>query len=165
MNRNGEFAPAFNDLQGRPAVAVEKIVQQGSASGSSILTSAGNVWKSARPVPEADDLNPFLVAPQPVDDAIRPANYFTQIRLSELRHHATDFRVRRHALGTRDQFISQPRRRIGIVAGNVKDNVRQIGLRRWRDDYLPAHLAILALTSSIGTPSPRSSSSSPCWTA
>jgi DNA-binding XRE family transcriptional regulator len=40
--------------------------------------------KPARPVPEAHDVNPFLVAPQPVDDAIRPANHLAQIRLPEL---------------------------------------------------------------------------------
>jgi hypothetical protein len=126
---------------------------------------AWNVGKSPCTMPEADNLNLFLVTPQPIDNAIGTADNFAQIRLPEFRHLAADFRKIRQTFGAGDQFKTEPGCGIGIMLGNVADDLRQICLRRGRDDYLPAHEAILALTCSMGMPSPRSNSSSPCCTA
>ena len=158
---------SFRPLDAGQSRAAQCLLQLDSLAPHSpaISSSAGNVRKSPRSVPEADNFNPLFVALQSVDDAIRAADHFAQIRLPKFRHRAADFWKFRHAFGARDQFITQPGRCVGMMPGHVTDNVRQISLRGRRDDYLPAHSAILALTSAIGTPSPRSSSSKPCWTA
>jgi hypothetical protein len=116
-------------------------------------------------MPEADNLDLLVVTPPPINDAIGAADDFTQIRLTEFRHHAADFREVCQTLGAGDQFITEPDGSIGIMLGNVADDVRQIGLCRRRDDYLPAQAATLALTCSMGMPSPRSSSAIPSATA
>jgi hypothetical protein len=38
-------------------------------------------------MPEADNVDPLLVVPDAVDDAIRPANNLAQIRIPKLRYH------------------------------------------------------------------------------
>jgi len=54
------------------------------------LSDVGDAQKSARAVPEPHDVNALLVAPQPVNDAIRTANDFPQVRLLKFRHRAAD---------------------------------------------------------------------------
>src|ERR1035437_7709832 len=126
---------------------------------------AWNVRKSPRAMPEADNLNLFPVVSQPVNDTVGTADDFAQVWLTEFRHHASDFRKIRQAFGAGDQFKAEPGGGIGIMLGDVTDDVCQIRLRRGGDDYLPAHEAILALTCSMGMPSPRSSDASPSSTA
>jgi len=58
-------------------------------------------------MPESNDVNALLVAPQPVDDAIGTANHFPQIRLLKFRHGASDFGKIRQILGAGDQFVTQ----------------------------------------------------------
>ena len=82
--------------------------------------------ESPRAMPEPDNLDLFLVRPQPVNDAIGAANDFAQVLLTEFRHAAADFREVCQTLGAGDQFVAKTAGGIGIVAGNVADDVRQI---------------------------------------
>ncbi len=90
---------------------------------------AGDTRETTRRVPESDDVNALLLAPQPIDDAIGTADDFAQIGLLEFRHAAANFGEIRQIFSAGDQFITQPDSRIGIVLGNVADNISQIGLR------------------------------------
>jgi hypothetical protein len=116
-------------------------------------------------VPEADNFNPFALTLEPVDNAIRTADDFAKVPLPEFRHHAAHFRKTRQTFGAGDQVETEAGGGIGIMGSYVADDLRQLGSRRRTDGYLPAHPAIMALTFSMGIPSPRSSSSGPCWTA
>ena len=86
--------------------------------------------KSACSVPEADDFNALFIAPQSVDDAIGAANHFPQIRLLKFRHSAADFGKIRQIFSAGDQFVTEPGCRIGIMLGDIADNIGQINLRR-----------------------------------
>jgi hypothetical protein len=85
-------------------------------------------------VPESNDVNALLLAPQPVDDAIGTANHFPQIRLLKFRHGAADFGKIRQILGAGDQFVTQPGGRIGIMLGDIADNIGHVSLRRRGDN-------------------------------
>src|ERR1039457_3723629 len=93
---------------------------------------AWNMRESTSAVPETDNLNPFVVTFQPVDDSIRAANDFPQVVLAEFRHHAAEFMELRQTFGAGDQFITAPGGGVRIVLGNVADNVRQIDRKRTR---------------------------------
>ena len=69
-----------------------------------------------------------IVAAQPVDDAIGAAYHFAQIRLTEFRHHAANFREVCQTLGAGDQFKTETGGGIGIMLGDVADNFRQVRL-------------------------------------
>ena len=77
-------------------------------------------------MPEPDNLNLFPVRPQPVDNTIGAANDFAQVLLAEFGHAAADFREVCQTPGAGDQFVAKAGGGIGIVAGNVADDVRQI---------------------------------------
>lgn len=93
-----------------------------------ILVSTWNVRKSTRSMPEANDIDPFLVAAEPVNDSIRPADHLAQIWPSELWHYAAAFGEGRHLFGARNQFITEPGCCIGIVPRNISNNVPQVDL-------------------------------------
>ena len=92
-------------------------------------------------MPKADDLNTLLVAFQPVDDAVETANDFAKVWQVEFRHAAANFRKLGQAFGAGDECKSHPDGGIGVVLGDVADNVRQIRLRRRGNDYAGAAAA------------------------
>src|SRR5947209_1439171 len=103
-------------------------------------------------MPEADDFNPLLLRSHPVDDPIRPTDNLAQIRLSEFGDNPSQLWKGRQPFGTNNQFVTDARGGVGILPGDEADNAFQISPRGGRDDYLPAHSAILAFTSSMGIP-------------
>ena len=91
---------------------------------------AGDAGESARGVPESDDVNALVVLLEPVNDAIGTANHFPQIRLLKFRHGAADFGKVRDIFGMSYQFVTQPGCRIGIMLGDIADNIGHISLCR-----------------------------------
>jgi len=72
------------------------------------------------------------------------------------RHVRPNFGKIRQIFGTGDQVRTQPGLPHRNYAGRHSGQYRHIACADGGDDYFPAHWAIFALTSSIGTPSPRS---------
>jgi len=68
--------------------------------------------ESARGVPEADNVNALFATAHAINDAIRAANDFPQIRQSKFRHRAANFGKLRQIFGPRYQFITQPGGRV-----------------------------------------------------
>ncbi len=131
---------------------------------STIAQLCGNFGNSPRSVPESRDCDDLPCVVNLIDDPIRTVNELTQRLDLELWHHTADLREILERARMRDKFVAEPRRRYGIIARDVFDDLRKISLSRSRQDYLEAHLSIFFSTSSSGTTSPRLISSNPCRT-
>jgi hypothetical protein len=127
-----ERAQSFRRAAGRNMMAEEAVVEQTERERLRHgLPSSWNLWKPACCMPKADDVNSSITPPQPVDGTIRTADCLPQIRVPELWHDATDFGETRQILRACDQLITEPSCGIGIMPGDISDNILQIGLRGW----------------------------------
>jgi hypothetical protein len=126
---------------------------------------AGNVRKSARAMPEADNFKALVVVIHPINDPVGTENNFAQFRSAKFRHDAPAFwksfqRQRRikqlvaHAFGGNE-----------IVGRNLGDDALQIIQRVVGEEYFEIHCGMRWRASSKGMRSPRSSDASPSSTA
>src|ERR1019366_6385685 len=126
---------------------------------------AGNVRKSACAVPEADNLNLFVVTPQPINDAIGAENNFAQFGSPEFRQDAPAFWKSFQRQRRIKQLVAHAFGGEGIVGRNVGDDALQIIQRVGGEEYFEIHCGMRWRASSKGMRSPRSSDASPSSTA